>query len=395
MNPAQRTEMKEELTEYREYLEERLNEKSAQIEQVTLQVITTVMSTLDARDAYTQGHSARVAAYSGAIAKKLGLSRDQIQNIRYAALLHDIGKVGIPDAILNKPTAHTPKEQEIIRTHATIGRDILKDIIAIPEAAEVAGSHHEHWDGNGYPNGISGTEIPLAARIVCVADTYDAMTTDRIYRKRLPEVMVKTEIKKQIGHQFDPDIAQALLELLEEGFEPDEMLSGEMTSDAIKRDLFTNAGSLRGASERLLSRILAEDAGRFHMRASLSQILPALKCEELYKGPYISEFLEFMKLYEFVRQYTDRNKQPLTVALITVDTTKDNLVTCIKCAKRAVTSSVRSVDIHTKLSELQYLLLLVDVDASNVDVVTDRIRAHFLDANPSDSEALKIETMPL
>lgn len=198
----------------KEYLE-MLAEKNIEIQHMTLQTITTIANTIDAKDEYTRGHSRRVAEYSVAIAKKMGMNTKEAEEIRSIALLHDIGKIGVPDAILNKPGRLTDVEFGIMKRHTVVGYDILRDIVNIPGIDVGARYHHERYDGKGYPEGLKGEEIPLIARIIAVADAYDAMTSNRVYRKHLEMDHVLSEIKNGLGKQFDPVAGQAMVDLIE------------------------------------------------------------------------------------------------------------------------------------------------------------------------------------
>ncbi len=164
-----------------------LNRKQQEYREVIVQSLKTFSNAIDAKDQYTVGHSSRVAIYSREIARRLGMNADEQERIYYTALLHDIGKIGISDAILHKPGALTPEERRIIQQHAVIGGDILKDFTSIKGIADGARYHHERYDGNGYAEGRKGDNIPICARIICVADSYDAMASSRCYRNDLDE----------------------------------------------------------------------------------------------------------------------------------------------------------------------------------------------------------------
>ncbi len=184
------------------------------------QSLLTFAGTIDAKDKYTNGHSTRVALYSREIARRMGLSEEQQERIYYVGLLHDIGKIGIPDSILNKPSKLTPEEREIIQKHPTIGAEILKNFTAIEGIADGAKFHHERWDGRGYCEGRKGEEIPLLARIIGVADTYDAMSSRRTYNKQVSTEYIEDELEKGKGTQFDPSIVQYMISMIEDGFAP-------------------------------------------------------------------------------------------------------------------------------------------------------------------------------
>ncbi len=184
------------------------------------QSLQTFAKTIDAKDKYTNGHSVRVAKYSRELARRLGLSTWEQERIYYLAMLHDIGKIGIPDSILTKPEKLTGEEMAIIQTHPAIGGEILKDFTALEGITEGAKYHHERYDGTGYCEGKKGNEIPLVARIIGVADTYDAMTSDRCYRSALSMDVVISELEKGKNTQFDPEIVQIMLDMIEEKIVP-------------------------------------------------------------------------------------------------------------------------------------------------------------------------------
>lgn len=194
-----------------------LHQRQQQIIEMTDEIISTLASTIDAKDTYTKGHSTRVARYSAILAQKLGWPKDAIMNLKYMALLHDIGKIGIPDQVLNKPGKLTSEEFDIIKSHTVIGTDILQDVKSLDGVHIVARHHHERYDGLGYPDGLAGEDIPLNARIVGIADAFDAMSSDRVYRKALPRDIILKELTKGRGTQFDPQLLDVFVQLYEAG----------------------------------------------------------------------------------------------------------------------------------------------------------------------------------
>jgi putative nucleotidyltransferase with HDIG domain len=168
---------------------------------------------LDLKDAETEGHSKRVTAFTIAIARAMGISKDQIAVIARGAFLHDIGKMAIPDAILRKPGALTPDEVLIMREHCYRGYQMLKKIPFLLEASEIVYSHQERWDGTGYPRGLRGEEIPLGSRMFSIADTLDAITSDRPYRPAQPFTAARDEIQRWSGRQFDPSVVKVFMEM--------------------------------------------------------------------------------------------------------------------------------------------------------------------------------------
>ncbi len=179
--------------------------------------IETFIGFIDAKDPYTNGHSKRVALYTEMIARELGYSGEELNRIYYIALLHDCGKIGIPDNILRKPGKLTDEEYKIIQSHTTRGSEILKSFKSLENVGEGARLHHERYDGKGYPEGLKGEEIPLIARIICVADSFDAMNSNRVYRHKLKTEHILNEIEINKGKQFDPKIAEIMLKLIREG----------------------------------------------------------------------------------------------------------------------------------------------------------------------------------
>ncbi|MBO4702622.1 MAG: HD domain-containing protein [Lachnospiraceae bacterium] len=183
---------------------------------IIIQSMKTFTNFIDAKDKYTRGHSIRVGFYTKKIAERMDFDEDELDNIYYIALLHDVGKINISDAILNKPGKLDDEERDIIKTHTTNGAQILKDFSSVPHIVEGARYHHERYDGKGYPEGLSGEQIPLVARIIGVADAFDAMNSDRCYRKAYPMERIVKELKEGAGKQFDPEVVKVMLELIEE-----------------------------------------------------------------------------------------------------------------------------------------------------------------------------------
>ncbi|MGN0153629.1 MAG: HD domain-containing phosphohydrolase [Lachnospiraceae bacterium] len=181
------------------------------------ETILTIAKAVDAKDENTSQHSVRVSEYSVMIAQKLGYSEEECEELRKIATLHDIGKIGIPDSVLNKPAKLTDEEYEIMKSHVTRGADILKNFSLIDNVADGALYHHERYDGKGYVHGLKGEDIPLNARIIGIADAFDAMTANRVYRKKLDLEHVIEELKKGRGTQFDPKLVDILLGLIEDG----------------------------------------------------------------------------------------------------------------------------------------------------------------------------------
>ena len=189
----------------------------ARAERVQLQTVLSISNALDARDPLTCSHSQRVAQYSTEIAKRIGWPEDRVENLHHIALVHDIGKIGVPDALLQKRGGLTKEEYRQVQSHVDIGGFILKDFLAIDKVSEGALYHHERFDGKGYSRGLAGEEIPIEARIICIADAMDAMNSTRLYRGRQSEDYIRAELIRERGKQFDPQLVDALLMMIDEG----------------------------------------------------------------------------------------------------------------------------------------------------------------------------------
>ena len=179
------------------------------------QTASALANAIDEKDAYTQGHSNRVATYARLIAERAGKSETSCEEVYYAGLLHDVGKIGIPDTIINKTDRLTDEESEIMKTHPARGDRILASIGESPYLREGARHHHERYDGQGYPDGLAGEEIPDVARIIAVADAYDAMSSKRSYRDTMPQAQVREQIADGLGTQFDPQYGRIMLDLID------------------------------------------------------------------------------------------------------------------------------------------------------------------------------------
>jgi HD-GYP domain-containing protein (c-di-GMP phosphodiesterase class II) len=218
--------LEQEVENYRHHLEEIVAEQTQQLRESLRQIersydhtLEVLGAAIDLRDSPTAGHSRRVFLYSIEIAKKMGGLEKQMRNIAMGAWLHDIGKLAISDAILLKPGPLTDKEREIMQRHAQIGYDLVRGIPFLAEAAEIIFAHHERCDGSGYPRGLKATEIPVGAKIFAVADTFDAMTSDRPYRRALPFKVSREVIERGAGMLYDPHVANIFLNIPEETWE--------------------------------------------------------------------------------------------------------------------------------------------------------------------------------
>jgi putative nucleotidyltransferase with HDIG domain len=216
----QRRQLLVENRNYQVELERKVHERTEELNGALLEVeesykntLEALVTSLDAREHETRAHSQRVREYTLTLAREIGLREEEMVQVGRGALLHDVGKIGVPDSILLKPGKLTAEEWIEMKKHPAIGFEILRSIKFLEPAAEIVLSHQERWDGKGYPNGLGGKDIPLGARIFAVADTLDAMTSDRPYRKALTYGAALDEIRRCSGTQFDPRVAEVFLSM--------------------------------------------------------------------------------------------------------------------------------------------------------------------------------------
>lgn len=283
-----------------------LEKKNAQSRQMTMQTIMTIVNTIDAKDEYTKGHSQRVSAYSAELAAELGMNEEDVERIRYIGLLHDIGKIGVPDAILNKPGRLNNAEFSLMKLHTVVGGEILKDINSMDDLDVGAKYHHERYDGKGYPEGLKGGEIPPVARIIGIADAYDAMTSHRIYRKRLSDEAVREEIARCSGTQFDPQFAEAFIRLLDQGrlqtVSPDVYNAQDGTGDIVGGEVlqkilgdagaYNSAEKQRDSLTRVFNRIYGEQLLSDYLRDGGEGCLLAVDMDALRNVNNLHGFLK-------------------------------------------------------------------------------------------------------
>ena len=232
--------MELELEKYRQNLEQMVEERAKQLEAARRRIELTYDETLEAlgaaldlRDTETAGHSQRVTRYCLKMAQAMGCSADELKQIARGSYLHDIGKIGIPDSILLKEGKLTEEEIQVMQTHVRIGYELVSRIVFLAGAAEIVLTHQERYDGTGYPQGLMGREIPLGSRIFSVADTLDAMTSDRPYRRALPFSAAREEIIRESERQFDPEVVKVFLSIPEQAW------------DEIRHEVATSRGGLR------------------------------------------------------------------------------------------------------------------------------------------------------
>ena len=403
-------------------------EKSKQqTERISLQMMQTLATTIEAKDEYTRGHSYRVAEYAALIAKELGWSQDEIINLKHAAHLHDIGKIGIPDSVLNKPTQLTEDEDNLLKKHTIIGAEILKDVTLIPHVVEVTRNHHEHYDGSGYPDGLAGTEIPIFARIIAVADCYDAMNSRRIYRNVLSQDEIYEEILKNKGTQFDPEIADIFLTLLTENQIPDLddfSESSSATHDsvatqmqelfdqfrlAISKDVEIRSATLSAgicmctAGDNFENCYQKADKALYYVKQNgknqfffyqqidrkelltsstgkdLQLVAKSLRESGTYIGAMDLNYRDFARQYEYMSQLSIRSQCHCYLVMVTMETAVDTIPNieaieqALECIEKAIRQKIRRVDICTRYSSMQYLIILFEPIEPEIPHIMDRI----------------------
>lgn len=205
------------LKKHNDWLLSELKLAMSELESLSMGTIRALADALDAKCDYTAGHSLRVSRIAVVIGKKLGLNDDHLRDIELGGILHDIGKIGVPESILWKPDKLTDEEREIMARHPVKSAQIIGELKGLKRAREYVKHHHEYFDGSGYPDGLAGDDIPIGARLIMVSDAYDAMTTDRPYRESIGHEKAIVELKRMSGKQFDPQVVGALLELVEAG----------------------------------------------------------------------------------------------------------------------------------------------------------------------------------
>ncbi|MBO4889732.1 MAG: HD domain-containing protein [Lachnospiraceae bacterium] len=218
---------------------------------MALATVITIANTLDSLDVYSGGRSLRIAVCARDIARNLGWDERECQNVYFVSLLHDMGMITVSENIRNKPARLTPDEYDIVRKHTARGAEMLRDIYVVDNLSDGVMYHHERWDGKGYPKGLAGEEIPKIARVIAVADAFDAMSSDRVYRAKLSTDKIISEFLRCKGTQFDPDIADVFIFMLKDGYtvDPDieqtKEASERASADGGLRKIFTSGGDVK------------------------------------------------------------------------------------------------------------------------------------------------------
>ena len=342
------------------------DEAIEQVEHLSRSAMEALAKTVDAKDRYTSGHSMRVAEVACLIAEELGWDEEQISELRFQGMMHDIGKIGVPDSVLNKPGRLNSIEFELVQSHTTVGSDILKNVTSIPGVEKAARHHHERFDGNGYPDHLKGEEIPINARIIGVADAYDAMNSDRVYRKALPKDVIRKEIVEGRGTQFDPFLVDVFIKLLDE----DKLEVNESSDSFVSRQ-----GSSIDTSDFAIE--LNEEIDRIRGDNSIENV------ERVKLGEVTSVFRKLRDEYKYdfmVIAFSVRPKEDVSVSDTYLEKATDTM-------KLSIKKSIRDEDISVRYSNTQMLAVLFNADPNSINLVVQRILLDFyklFDASPLD-----------
>ena len=289
----------------------------------------------------------------------MGWTEEETGILRYEALLHDVGKIAVPDTILNKQGKLSGMEYRVIQSHTISGAEILSNATTLPGAKDVALHHHEYYDGKGYPDHIAGMDISRHARIVSIMDAYDAMNSDRIYRKALSRDVIRNEMQNGRGGQFDPDYLDMFMELFEDG--------------SLEKIAENHTKSMEVSQEKISEteiESLWELAGRL---AVIGQYSGAVRLEET----------ETPKFYEYIRNFCNRYGHSFEMVMITLKPTAGSVSDparqqqAVQTMELAVKKTVRQVDVISKVSDIQLLVILVEAGNENVDAIMCRIFANY------------------
>ena len=323
--------------------------KKEEVQNISVEVIQTLASAIDAKDIYTRGHSARVAEYSVLLAKELGWEQDRIIRLRYKALLHDVGKIGVPDRVLNKDGRLTDDEFALIKSHTTLGSDLLKGVSSLSDMYLVARNHHERYDGKGYPDGLSGNDISEEARLVGIADAYDAMSSDRVYRKALSPEIIRQELVNGNGKQFDPDMLEVFL--------------------------------TRFDNNRLVISSADDDINDNLSNVNISKYIKDVLTENNFVGAMKLNSEEMTQLYKYLSNLHARYGLDFNTVLITLNWNSKPLPEetekAMKAMEYSIVQSLRKVDVVNRVSDCQFILILTEAHYENVNMIIERIFAGF------------------
>lgn len=341
-------------------------DRNSRIEEMSFEALQTLAEIIDAKDPYTKGHSARVSQYAALLAREMNWPEERVNDVKNAAMLHDIGKIGIPDSILNKPQRLTQVEYEIIKTHTTMGGDILRNGLMTQMAEDVAMSHHERYDGTGYPMGLKGEEISEEARLVAIADAFDTMSSNRIYRSASNRERIRRELLNGRGRQFDPVMTDKMIELWDRG-----TLNPIMNENVpeIPEEMEVPSELLQEAVENFVS----ENAD------NVDELAEGLKYSGNYKGALDVEYRQFARLYEFIGHLEKRFNHPFRLLLISLKAEgeeqphPEELERAMGFMEKAIRLTVRNVDVITRYDLQHFLVILVGTDEDGSRAAVDRI----------------------
>lgn len=376
-----------------EQLAAEVKRKADENEQLFLQIVQSLADAVDAKDPYTNGHSRRVSKYSVLLAQAHGWDKERINTLGYAALLHDIGKIGVPDSILNSPNKLTEVEYGIIQSHAAMGGDILANGVMDAMMENVARYHHEWYDGTGYPLGLKGMDIPEEARIVSIADAFDAMSSNRVYRKACEPAHIRHELLEGKGKQFAPELVDQFIDLWDQGV-LDQITEQETKESESSTDL--SSAFLREVVETFIKQGIEGnstnnsegDAGK-QEKYDLSKLVNGIQKSGNYNGALEVEYRQFVRLYDYVINLDRRFSHPFQLVLISLDPAAGQPWQAIELERemdfmeRAIRQSIRNVDILTKFGNHQFLIILLGTDSTGAKIAIERVFRDYFKMNGS------------
>ena len=377
-----------------EQLTEEVRQKSEESEQFFMHIVRSLADAVDAKDRYTNGHSRRVSQYSVALAEALGWDGERIKTLRYAAMLHDIGKIGVPDSILNKPSRLTEVEYGIIKSHAAMGGDILSNGIMTETAENVARCHHEWLDGSGYPLGLKGEEIPEEARVVAIADAFDTMSSNRIYRRACVADHIRKELEEGSGTQFDPEMTARFIELWDQGkldpiMENSVEEEEESSAPSAKLKEVVDAFLAQAINEEKPHGQAGDSAGPADSEdpetgtTDVDRIIDGIQKTGSYSGALKVDYGQFAQLYQYISNMETRLRRPFQLVLISLEPGPGEEPSPVELERemgfmeQSIRRTIRNVDILTRYGNYQFLVILVGTGADGAKISVDRIFRDF------------------
>lgn len=320
-------------------------ERRKALDRITFEVIQTLAATIDTKDPYTKGHSTRVSDYAVLLARKLGWDDSQVEELRIMALLHDVGKIAIPDRVLNKPGRLEADEYEIIKSHTVHGDRILKEVSSLVKISMVARHHHERYDGKGYPDKLAGNEIEIEARIVGIADSYDAMSSDRVYRKALPEHIIREELVKGRGTQFDPKLLDIFLQMFD---------SHELED-------------------------IKEISAPQSMCLDISELMDSIGMEGAGNGAIKLSHTELVKIYAYLKNNSERYGTAFKIVMVTMnfdensDYNEEHMEQAMTAMEYSIVQCLRKSDMTSRVSKTQQIVVLTEANENYIDAIVERV----------------------